>query len=71
MNKYGFIKDCFFCHASWGSCHCKDVGEDEGFEFEGTNIVQPTLDCTGRFFVNPEVFYGEAYIKWRKQRWLS
>lgn len=55
---------CYKCEASWGSCHCPDVVEELGFEWNGMLIVNPVVSECGRFFVEPELYYGEAYIEW-------
>lgn len=41
------------------------TGEMNGiisFEFEGTTIINPFEDETGRFEVNPVEYYGDAFL---------
>ena len=65
----GFRSTCFSKGHNWGECTCKtEVHEDEGFEFQGTNIIDPSVSECGRFFVEPSVYYGEAYINWLARR---
>ena len=59
----GFRPTCTYCRAAWGSCHC-EFHEECGFVWEGTLSTKPNLDATGRFFVEPSVYYGEPYEKW-------
>ena len=40
-----------------GDCLDKQIQ----FEYEGTMIVDPTMDETGRFKVDPVEYYGKAY----------
>jgi len=42
------------------------VYEDEGFEFEGVFIIDPAMDETMRFSVDPEEYYGQAYLDWKQ-----
>lgn len=62
-----FRNTCYKCNNGWGNCHCPDVKEDQGFEWCGMWIVNPVVSECGRFFVNPEIHYGEAYITWRNK----
>ena len=65
----GYIGVCFTAGHVWGECTCQtSVPEDEGFEFEGTNITDPCVSECGRFFVDPEIYYGEAYTVWKEKR---
>jgi hypothetical protein len=67
MNMIGLRNTCFIANHAWGECTCKnEVVEGQGFVFEGTDIVDPTISTCGRFFVEPEIYYGETYINWRK-----
>lgn len=53
-----FLKTCFFCDEDWGDCSCRFVGS---FDFDGCEIIEPNVDETGRFFVNPITYYGAVY----------
>lgn len=69
------LDHCYFCKAKWGSCTCAflPIYHDEtinpsaetvpGFEFEDFYITAPNVDVSGRFFVDPTAYYGEAYTK--------
>jgi hypothetical protein len=63
-NKY--TTECFFCHRIWGACQCPEVRP--GFLWNEYLITEPNLDETSRQFVDPEVYYGEAYLKWKAER---
>lgn len=64
----GHLEKCYFCDAVWGECICNFPcnvcncdSEAPGFDFGGCFIVQPNVtECT-RFFVDPTVYYGEAF----------
>jgi len=67
----GLISECYFCGQPWGCCMCAEKPDDiEGFEFEGTTIVDPCIDATGCFFVDPTVYYGEVYTEWYA-KWIG
>lgn len=38
------------------------------FEFDGVDIINPFYDETGRFEVDPEEYYGEAFLE---SDWIS
>ncbi len=60
---------CFIANHEWGKCTCKtEVSVWDGFEFEGTTIVDPAINVDGTCFVEPTEYYGEAFINWRKNR---
>lgn len=70
----GHRPTCVVCCGEWGKCTCKiDHPDDpdshfedhEGFTFEGFFITDPRVTECGRFYVDPDVYYGEAYITWR------
>ena len=66
---HGYRDVCFTAGHRWGECHCNnEVPEDEGFEFEGVNIIDPSLSANGIDFVDPVVYYGKAYTDWRDKR---
>lgn len=58
-----FLQTCYFCNALWGACSCEWSGD--GFVWDGVWIVDPSVDDTGRFFVNPYAHYGAAYVDWQ------
>jgi len=60
----GFRDTCTYCNHAWGGCNCEFHEGDCGFLWEGTHITKPNLDATGRFFVEPSVYYGEIYERW-------
>ena len=62
----GILGKCYLKGHYWGECTCKtEVSEDEGFSFEGTCIVDPMLNENATCFVNPEIYYGDAYRNWK------
>ena len=65
----GHIAKCYFCGNRWGWCACPPLPDDEdpivpGFSWEGFWVTDPTCSPCGRFFVDPTVYYGEAYTQW-------
>ena len=57
---------CFTACHEWGKCTCKvEVTPDKGFIFKGVLIVDPSISECGRFFVEPSVYYGDAYLAWK------
>lgn len=62
----GIRTQCHFCRQLWGKCTCKWNGSS--FEHGGDIITEPNLSECGRFFVNPEVYYGDAYKRWAASR---
>ena len=69
MKDNGLRGICFTANHKWGKCTCKtEVPEEEGFTFEGTTIVDPSISGDGICFVEPTIYYGEAYINWKKKR---
>jgi len=64
----GHLEKCYFCSNVWGECSCSfcpnrdDDPTAVGFEWEGFFITAPNVSECTRFFVNPIVCYGEAYI---------
>ncbi len=79
MNTNSAIRDtCFFCKAVWGKCTCtfpSVMNEDgslveegaskvPGFDWSSFYVTEPNVSVCGRFFVDPFVYYGEAYRAW-------
>ncbi len=65
----GVRASCYARHHEWGECDCKsEFPEGEGFEFEGMWITDATVSECGRFFVDPYVYYGEAYMNFLEKR---
>lgn len=64
----GHISKCFFCENVWGKCTCQFPGPNDaeapGFDFHEFFITNPSLSVCRRYFVNPFVYYGQAYCKW-------
>lgn len=71
----GVRATCYFCDAAYGSCTCRfhdqtdevnDLATLPGFDWQGATfwITQPNVSVCGRFFVDPTVYYGEAYVTW-------
>jgi hypothetical protein len=64
------LEFCYFCRAAYGACSCDwpDPEERDGaeylFEHHGTIIAKPNVSVCGRFFVNPVLYYGAAYVTW-------
>ena len=54
------LERCFFCSAEWGRCRCRF---GISFKHEGVDITEPNVSPCGRFFVDPQEFYGEAFTK--------
>jgi hypothetical protein len=61
-----YRETCYKCQNHWGKCSCPEAGEEALFEHGGVAIVDPSVSHCGRFFVDPEVYYGEAYKEWKK-----
>jgi len=70
----GHMDSCFFCHGVWGKCTCKfpsvtnndgtmvdDVDAVPGFDWKDFYVTEPNVSVCGRFFVDPFVYYGDAY----------
>lgn len=66
---------CWFCGGGWGHCTCKfwhDSGEPPtemdsqiGFDFDGEFfITQPNVGCDTIYFVDPVLYYGDAFVAW-------
>lgn len=64
----GHIEKCFFCRQEWGSCECDFILDEDGFNFNEFYITRPNVSVCTRFFVDPYVYYGEAYKKWWSTR---
>jgi len=65
----GTRSTCFTSNHRWGECDCQtEVPEEEGFTFEGTTIVDPSISVEGMCFVEPTEYYGQAYIEWKNKR---
>lgn len=76
----GYRDTCFFCGQEWGKCSCNgahgtlgtgDPSIDAyllGFDFDDMWITDWTLDASGRFYVDPFVYYGDAYRAFLKSR---
>ena len=63
----GIQSHCFLKGHKWGECTCNtEVSLEDGFEFEGHTIVDPTISECGCFFVDPIVYYGKAFTTWNK-----
>jgi hypothetical protein len=54
---------CYFCNRRWGECSCK-WHKGGGFMWQGTLIDEPNVSECGRFYVDPEAYYGKAYLDW-------
>lgn len=62
----GTRSTCYTAGHNWGKCTCKtEVELEQGFEFEGHTIVDPSVSECGTYFVEPSVYYAEAYKRWR------
>ena len=64
----GYRETCYLCDQVYGRCVCPDMPARSGFIFEGMLITDPSVDETGRFYVEPEVYYGQAFKDWRDGR---
>lgn len=58
-----------------GKCSCEfpriapdGTSSDVEFDWEGFWITQPNVSECTRFFVNPVICYGEAFLKWLSTR---
>jgi hypothetical protein len=58
---------CVFCGARWGKCSCK-FDPHGGFLWRGSMITEPCVSECGRFFVDPEAYYGATFVVWRDRR---
>lgn len=62
----GHRETCYFCHNSWGKCTCASPGpenrEAPGFLWNEMWINEPNVSECTRYFVDPVVYYGEAYL---------
>jgi len=63
----GHVESCYFCHAAWGSCTCRfpDPADEDapGFKFDEFWINDPSTSVCGRFCVDPNAYYGKAYVE--------
>ena len=64
----GLRSTCHACGASWGDCGCAPVSESQGFDAGGIWVTDPTVSECGRFFVEPAIYYGDAYLDWQARR---
>lgn len=64
----GLRETCHACHSKWGECTCPLIPEDQGFEWKNSWVTDPGVSSCGRFFVEPTVYYGAAYIEWLRGR---
>lgn len=69
----GHREACFFCAQRWGNCTCNFPDSDNvnaaGFEFEEFWITAPNVSVCSRFFIDPVVYFGEAYLMpWKGTR---
>jgi hypothetical protein len=70
----GYRSHCWFCHGKWGECKCDwhdysaygIIPEDaEGFDWNGEMFIsQPNVSCNTIDFVNPSIYYGQAFVSW-------
>lgn len=62
----GLRSACWFCGGTWGKCACSwpDSVDTDGFDFEGFFISQPNITECNRFFVDPVLYYGDAFVRW-------
>lgn len=62
-----FRDTCYACNNEWGKCVCQTSEDDpEKFEFNGVSIVDERVSDCGRFFVEPTLYYGEAFLTYQK-----
>ena len=64
MDELGFVSNCCQCSEEYDYCECEPIAE--GFKFDGFYITEPNVDISGDRLVDPEVYYGEAYKRWRR-----
>lgn len=64
------LNKCYFCHNTWGHCSCSPLEKGHGFTCDGIEILEPMVDETGRFFVDPVKYYGDPYVKWVAENFL-
>ncbi len=64
----GYRKTCFRCNAKWGECTCPTAKDGEGFEWNEFYILDPSVSECGRFFVEPSLYYGNAFTEWEAKR---
>lgn len=63
----GHRETCYFCDNRWGKCTCAfpDCAVYDpnapGFEWGCFFITAPNVSECTRFFVDPVVYYGEAF----------
>lgn len=69
MRVAGYRDTCYFCDSVWGKCKCDKPEPDNeiGFDWHEFWIVDPSLDVTRRYFVDPNVYYGEAYVNFTRK----
>ena len=59
----GIRSTCYRCNQTWGNCQCA-LASPTKFIFNHTAIVDEGLDETGMFFVEPSIYYGQAYLNY-------
>jgi len=77
----GIRDTCFHCKAAWGKCTCRfptvvnddgttveDASAVPGFDWKDFYITEPNVSVCGRFFVDPFVYYGDAYLAFVKDQ---
>lgn len=62
-----FLESCYFCGHRWGECTCQFTQDEVKFESDDTDIVEPNIDESGRFFVDPVRYYGQDFLDWQKE----
>ena len=77
MGERKFRARCYFCRGLWGACMCdwpnpevSETDEIDGFDHKGFWIVQPNVSTCTRFYVDPEQYYGAAYLAWASDQGL-
>ena len=79
-NALGHRGQCYFCERE--ACSCDDaypgefVGADppadlDTFLFEGVAVYDPKWDVSGRFYVDPVVYYGKVFVEWAKKKGMK
>lgn len=66
MDELGYVNNCVQCGEEYDWCECEP--HDTSFEYEGWVIHEPNVDIGGDRLVDPEIYYGEVYIKWLNTR---
>lgn len=70
-------KTCYGCGGEWGACTCPEADlMDRGldgeapaaFEWNGFAIINPYVSECGRFYVDPVLYYGDAFRAWQAAR---